>query len=123
MPPAGEDQARARICVVEHRLGGPRRVAVDTAWDQYREHPVAPRDRTLDHLAVVGRAWDDGDASLERVELFDALCAAHANNVVAAVQRMLDHVLTELAGSPNDTHLHVASPCIHRKRDSVTVTV
>ena len=45
VPAAGEHQPRARCCEVEHRLSGPRRVAVDTPGDQHGKDPVALRHR------------------------------------------------------------------------------
>src|SRR5262249_31236073 len=67
---------------------------------------VAPRDRALDRLAIVRRSRNDGDASLERVELTDALIPAHADHRIAPIQRVLHHVAPELAGRTDDAHLH-----------------
>jgi hypothetical protein len=41
----------------------------------------------------------------ERIELSDALLAAHADHFVAAIERVLDHVLPELAGGSDDADL------------------
>ena len=53
-----------------------------------------------DDLAVVRRSWDNRDAPLEAVEFSDTLLAAHANYLVASIQRVLHHVLTETAPTP-----------------------
>src|SRR6185295_13713705 len=78
------------------------------------ENPAASRDSALDDLAVVGRSRDDSDAPLERVELPHALLAAHANHLVTAVQRLLDHVLPKLPRSPHDAHSHLLLPSVDR---------
>ena len=78
---------------------------MDAPRDEHDEHPVAPRDRALDDLAVVRRSRNDGDAPLERIELPHALLAAHADHLVAAIQRVLHHVLPELPGGPDDADL------------------
>jgi hypothetical protein len=75
---------------------------VDPARDQHGQHPVAAVDRALDDVAVVGRPRDDRDAALERVELAHAGFTAHGDHLVAAGQRLLDHVLPELSGRPDD---------------------
>src|SRR5581483_7931593 len=54
------------------------------------------------------------DAPLERVELSHALLAAHANHLVTAIQRLLDHVLPKLPRSPNDAHPHLFLPSVDR---------
>ena len=56
VPPAREHQPRPGRRVVEHRLGRSRRVAVDAPRDEHDQHPVAPRDRPRDDLAVVRRS-------------------------------------------------------------------
>jgi CubicO group peptidase (beta-lactamase class C family) len=61
----------------------------------------------LDHRAVVRRSRDDGDAPRERVELADALLAAHADDLVATIQRMLHHLLPEVPRGPDDADFHV----------------
>ena len=65
--------------------------------DEDGEDAVAAGDRPLDDVAVVGRAWDDGDLAVEVGELGDALLTAHGDDFVAAVQREPDHVFAELA--------------------------
>jgi hypothetical protein len=102
--------------VVEHRLGRSRRVPVDASRDEHDEHPVAPRDRTLDDLAVVSRSRNDGDARLERVELPHALLAARADHLVTPIQRVLDHVLPELPRGPDDADPHCLLRCRPRSR-------
>jgi hypothetical protein len=79
---------------------------VDSSRDQYDEHAVAPGDRALDHLAVVRRSRNDGDASLERVELPHAFLPAHTDHLVAPVQRVPHHVTPELPGGPDDADPH-----------------
>ena len=85
---------------------------MDASWGHHDENPVASRDSALDDLAVVGRARDDSDAPLERVELAQALLAAHANHLVTAIQRLLDDVLPELPRSPNDAHSLFVLPSV-----------
>src|SRR2546430_1124849 len=106
VPAAGEHQPRARCRQVEHRLSGPRRVAVDTPGDQHGEDPAALRYRLPDDLAVVGRPGYDGDAPGERIEFGGALLTAHADHLIAPVKRMLHHVLPELPGGSHDADPH-----------------
>ena len=98
-------QRGPRLRVVEDRLGRARRIPVAPPWHEHDEHAVAARDRPLDDLAVVRRSRNDGDASLERVELPDPCLPAHADHVVAPVQRVLHHVPPELPGGPDDADL------------------
>ena len=77
-----------------------------TPRDQYDEHPVAPRDRALDDLAIVRGSRNDSDAPLEPVELAHAWLPAYADDLVAPIERMLDHVLAELPGGSDDANLH-----------------
>src|ERR1043166_5909289 len=83
---------------------------MDASRGHHDENPVASRDSALDDLAVVGRSRDDTDAPRERVELPHALLAAHADHLVTAIQRLLDHVLPKLPRSPNDAHPHLFLP-------------
>jgi hypothetical protein len=106
VPPTREHEARPRGRVVEHRLGRSRRVPVHASRDEHDEHPVAPRDRALDHLTVVCRSRNDGDAPLERIELSHAFLPAHADHLVATIQRVLHHVPPELPGGPDDADPH-----------------
>ena len=48
------------------------------------------------------------DASFERVEFSYAALAAHADHLIAAIQRVLDHVLPELPRRPDDADFHLA---------------
>src|SRR5437764_2213592 len=106
VPPAREHEARTRRGVVEHRLGRSRRVPVDASRDEHDEHSVAPGNCPLDDLGVVGRAGDERDPTAEFVELPDALRPAHADHLVAPVERVLDHVAPELPGRTDDADLH-----------------
>ena len=108
VPAAREDEARARLGVVEHRLRRPRRVPVDTPRGEHHEHAVAPLDRPPDHVAVVRLAGDDRDPVPEVVELADALLPADADDLVAALERVPDHVAAELPGRADDADLHRA---------------
>jgi hypothetical protein len=94
---------------------------VDASRDQHDEHPVAPRDRALDDLAVVRRSRNHGDAPLERVELPHALLPAHADHLVAPIQRVLDHVLPELPRGPDDADPHRVRPVAPSRYESVGV--
>src|SRR6266545_2985802 len=115
VPPAREHQARARRRMVQHRLGRSRRVPVDASRDQHDEHPVAPGDRSLDGIGVVRRSRHDRDAAGELVQLVNAFLPAHADNLVAAIERVPHHVAPELAGGPDDAHLRgvAASGVLH----------
>ena len=85
---------------------------MNPAGHEHDEHPFAPRDRLLDHLTVVGRAGNDRDAPLERVELLHAALPADADHLVVTIQRLLDHVLPELPGGPDDANPHRARPVV-----------
>jgi len=87
---------------------------VNSTWDQYDENPVAPGYGALDDVAVIRRPWDDGDAPDERVELGDTLLAAHPDDLVPAVERLLDQVPTELSGRTNDAHPHPVPPHVRQ---------
>ena len=54
------------------------------------------------------------DASLERVELADALLPADGDDLVAPVERVLHHVLAELPGGPDDADPHRVRPVARR---------
>src|SRR5213078_4357685 len=66
MPPAGENEARPRRGVVEHRLGRSRRIAVNPTVHQHDEHPVAARHRALSHVLPEFSGGSD-NADLEPV--------------------------------------------------------
>ena len=78
---------------------------MDPSWDQHGEDAVAACDRPLDDLAVVRRSRNDRDTPRELLELVHADLAAHGDYLVAAVQRVLDHVPPELARGPDDADL------------------
>lgn len=80
------------------------------ARDEHDEHPAAAGDGTLDDLPVVGLSGDDCDATPEVVELPDALLATDADDVVASVERVPDHVAPELPRSPDDADPQASSP-------------
>ena len=105
VPSAREHEACAWTRVIEHGLGRSGRVAVDAARDENGEHSVAPLHRALDYLAVVRRSRNDRDAILEPIELLHALLAAHAHHLVAAIERVLNHVLPELPRGSDDADL------------------
>jgi hypothetical protein len=48
--------------VVEHRLGGSRRIVVRAPGYQHGEHAVTPGDRLLEDLGIVRVSGNDGDA-------------------------------------------------------------
>ena len=73
---------------------------MDAARDEHDEYAVAAGDGALDDLAVIRRAGHDGDPPVELGELADALLAAHGDHLVAAVERVLDHVLPSLPEAP-----------------------
>ena len=83
---------------------------MDTYGGHHGEDPVAPRHRFPDDLAVVRRPRYDGHAPLERIEFCDALLTAHPDHLVAPVQRVLHHVLSELPGGSHDADLHRTYP-------------
>jgi hypothetical protein len=105
VPSAREDEACPWGRVVKNRLGRSRRVPVDAPWDEHDEHSVASLHGAFDDIAVIGRSRNDGDPPPERIELFDALLAAHSHHFVAAVERVLDHVLPELPRGSDDADL------------------
>src|SRR3954463_12498425 len=109
VPPAREHQPRFRLGVVQNRLRGPGRVLLHAARDEDDEDSVAARDGSLDDGAVVGRAGHDGDPAVEPGELGDALLAAHGDDLVAAVERVPDHVGAELARCADDADSHRAA--------------
>ena len=103
--------------MVEHGLGRPRRVLLHSPRHEYGEHAVTPGDGLLDDFTVVGCSGNDGDLSPEPVEFADALLPAHAHDLVAPIERVLHHVLPQLAGRTDDTDsLHGNS--IHRPGDA-----
>jgi hypothetical protein len=110
VPAAREDEARARRRMVEDGLGRACRVPVHSPRDEHHEHPVTSSNRPADYRAIVRRARDDLDLPLELVELADALLSAHGDNLVAAVERMLDHVSPQLPGGADDADLHQMAP-------------
>ncbi|KOX10885.1 hypothetical protein ADK66_06850 [Micromonospora sp. NRRL B-16802] len=63
-----------------------------TPGDQDGEHTVAAGDRPLDDGTIVRRPRDDCDSALELVQLVHAARTAHADDLVALVQRVPDHV-------------------------------
>lgn len=85
MPPAREYEARARTGIVEDRLSCSGGILVDPPRDQHGEDPIAIRDCTANHCAVVCGSWNDGKAAGERVELPDTALATHANYIVASI--------------------------------------
>src|SRR4051794_9844658 len=89
---------------------------MDAHRRKHDENAIATGDGTLDDLAVVGCSRYNRDAVLEGIELFHAGVAAHADDLVAAIQSVLHHVLPELSGSPNDAHLpHVRKLTLGRR--------
>jgi len=70
---------------------------------EHDQHAVATGDRAPDDLTVVGRPRADGDAVAEAVQLVNALLPADSDDLVPAVERVLGHVLPELA---DDADLH-----------------
>src|SRR5947207_3304984 len=70
------------------------------------QHSVAFRNGALDDLAVVGGAGNDGDAPLERIQLRHALLPADGDDLVAAIERVLHHVVPQLSGGADDADSH-----------------
>src|SRR5947209_9808841 len=83
---------------------------MDSPRDQHCEHRVAPCHRALDDVSVISCSGNDSDAAGEPVELFRTLLTAHANYLVASIQRVLHHVLPELSRCSDDANLHDSSP-------------
>jgi hypothetical protein len=79
---------------------------VHTARDEHREYAGTPGNRPFDYLSLVRRTGNDGDAPLERIELVHALLPAHADDVVAPVERVPHQILPELARGPDDADPH-----------------
>jgi hypothetical protein len=65
---------------------------VNPARDEHDQHRSAPRDGTADDVAVVRGARNDRDPTVEVGELADSLLTAHADHLVAPIQRVLDHI-------------------------------
>ena len=81
---------------------------MDAYRGKHDEDAIATGNGALDDLAVVGRAWYDSNAALERVELLHTGLSSHANHLVAAIQRVLHDVLPEPSRSSDEAHsLHV----------------
>jgi hypothetical protein len=53
--------------------------------DKYNEHRVASRHGAPDDLAGIRRSGNHRDAPLQRLELPNAVLAAHADHFVAAI--------------------------------------
>src|SRR5215218_10955437 len=87
-----QERASVFSCGWHITLDSPRRLLVEAQ---------GARD-----FGVVCRSRDDRHAPLERVELADAFLAAHADDLVAAIERVLHHVAPELARRSDDTDFH-----------------
>ena len=82
---------------------------MDATRDEHDEDPVGPGDRPLDHDRVARRSRNHGDAPLELVELRDACLSAYPDDVVAPLERVVDHVAPEFSRGPDDADpQHVA---------------
>src|SRR6476646_10757010 len=110
VPSAREDETGPCRRVVEHGLGGARRVPMHTSRHEYDEHSVAPLHGVRDNLAIVRCPRNDCDPPRECGELSDALLATHANHLVTAIERVLHHVPPELPGGSDYAHLHRERP-------------
>ncbi|MDP9869041.1 MULTISPECIES: hypothetical protein [Streptosporangium] len=86
--------------MVEYRLGGSCRTVVHTLRDEHGENAVTAADSAPDDLAVVGEAGKDRDPPGELIELVDAALPAHADHLVAAVQRVPYQVAPEIVRGP-----------------------
>ena len=75
-----------------------------------RSHRVTSGNSALDNVAVVRGTRHDGDVPTEAIELCDTFRAADTDDLVALIQRVLDHVLAELSRSPDDAHLNLCAP-------------
>jgi hypothetical protein len=114
VPPAREHEARTRTRGVENRLGRSGRVLLDPPRGEHDEHPIAPCNGALDHLAVVRLAGNEGNALLERVQLPHTPFPAHAHHLVTPIQRVPNQVPPELARSADDANLHRVGPIVMR---------
>ena len=85
-------------------------------WHEHHEHSIPARDGAGDHVGIVRRPWHDHDSPAIRLELADALRATDSDHLMAASERMLDHVAAELAGRSDDADSHV-SPLLERMPD------
>ena len=86
--------------MVEHGLRCSRRVIVQPPRHEDCEHAVAIRNRTLNNLTVVSHAWNNLDTPLVRVQFPDTALAAHADHLIASVQRVPYHVLPSFPEAP-----------------------
>jgi hypothetical protein len=122
VPAARENESCPRRRVVEHRLGRSRRVPLDPPRNEHDEHTFAPCHCALDHLSVVRRSRNDGDAALEPVELPHALLSADAYHLVAPIERVLHHVPPELPRGSDGADLQRARPGSRRRHEARAAT-
>jgi len=77
---------------------------VNSPWHQDGQRPVACVQRFLDDGTIIRRSWNDGDAIAVRRQLTDALFSANTDHLIISIQRMLDHVLSQLTGCTDYAH-------------------
>ena len=106
VPTAREHEPRAGRGMVEHGLSGAARVAVHaprTSTTRTPSQPATARLITSRSSVAPGKTVM---RVLRAVELADALRPARADDLVAAVKRVLGHVLAELAGDADGADVH-----------------
>lgn len=109
VPATREDELCVRRRVIQNGLSRAGRVPLNPPRGQYREYPVTPCDRFLDDPSVVRSPGDHDNAPPETIEFAHALFPAYADDVVAAIEGMLNHVLAELPRGSHDTNSHPSS--------------
>ena len=117
MPAAGEYEARARTRVVEYRLGRSRSVVIDSPGDEDGQDALTASHGPPDYVPVVRCPGNDGYSVLEPVEFFYASLPAYADNLIAPVKGMPDHVPAELPGRTDDAdfpYFHIPAPLPHQ---------
>ena len=88
---------------------------MDTSRHEHVITPSHPATACSDDLAVVRRPGYNGYAARELVEFRDALFTAYADHLIAAVERVLHHVLSGLPRGPDDADLHSGKGCMRDK--------
>ncbi|MBG9885008.1 hypothetical protein ABE10_00090 [Bacillus toyonensis] len=88
--------------MVEHGLCGAGGVVPHAPRNEHGQYPGAAGDGACDDGWVIGRSWQHPDAIREIRELGDTLRTADPHHVVASVQGVSCHELSELPGHADD---------------------
>ena len=110
MPAAGENETCPGFSIIQHRLGRAGSVLLHAPGHQHGQYAVTTCHRLFNHVAIIGRTGNHGDALLEFIQLGYTLLTADADHFIAPVERMAHHVFAELAGCADDTNFHDKYP-------------